>query len=49
MKASVIRVAIGMVVFSIGCFAWDLGTGLMMMSVYHVGAFVGIISLLFEE
>lgn len=49
MKASAIRVAIGMVIFSIGCFAWNLGTGLIMMSVYYVGALVGIISMLFEE
>lgn len=49
MKASVIRIVIGMIIFSIGYFARDPTVGLSMLLVYVVGILVGIISLLIEE
>lgn len=49
MKASVIRVVIGMIIFAIGYFVRDPTVGLSMLVVYLVGILVGIISLLFEE
>lgn len=49
MKTAVIRIVIGLIIFSIGYFARDPTVGLSMLLVYCVGIFVGIISLLIEE
>ena len=49
MKASVIRVVIGMIIFAIGYFARDPTVGLSMQLAYYVGILVGLICLLIEE
>lgn len=39
MKASVIRVVIGMIIFSIGYFVWDPTVGLSMQLACYVGMY----------
>lgn len=49
MKTSIIRIVIGLIIFSIGYFVWDPTVGLSMQLACYVGMLVGLICLLIEE